>query len=207
MIAASQRMEYERAAELRDKLYSIQGLMERQHCHPDQGRGAGRAGRGHERAGRHGAAGPCARGGRMEGGDRFHPIPGQRRRRSRRRSLRPVPDPVLRRRASDPPATCWRRRLPEAGLPQLEAVAPGSARAARSPWPYPQARATSMELVTPGRQRTPQDALEQRNARAAIGQVHAYRLGACEGAGRGPAPAQRCPAASRATIFPTPRAS
>ena len=32
MIAASQRMEYERAAELRDKLYSIQGLMERQHA-------------------------------------------------------------------------------------------------------------------------------------------------------------------------------
>ena len=32
MIAASQRMEYERAAELRDKLYDIQGLMERQHA-------------------------------------------------------------------------------------------------------------------------------------------------------------------------------
>ena len=32
MIAASQRMEYERAAELRDKLNSIQGLMERQHA-------------------------------------------------------------------------------------------------------------------------------------------------------------------------------
>ena len=73
MNAAAEKMQYEKAAVYRDKIRDVQGLMERQIAIQTRTRRAGYPGFGPGRAGRHGAAGLCARG--AHGGWRPLPLP------------------------------------------------------------------------------------------------------------------------------------